>query len=59
MISIERVQENSVIFENPFKKELRRVMVHGILHLIGYDDKTKEDKKEMTAKEDFYLNIYF
>ena len=58
MISIERVQENSVIFENPFKKELRRVMIHGILHLIGYDDKTKKDKKEMTDKEDFYLSMY-
>ena len=59
MISIERVKENSIIFENPFKKELRRVMIHGILHLIGYNDKTKKEKKEMTEKENFYLDIYF
>ncbi|HJM15953.1 MAG TPA: rRNA maturation RNase YbeY, partial [Flavobacteriales bacterium] len=43
MISVERVMENSSIFENSFLEELNRVMVHGILHLVGYNDKTKEE----------------
>jgi ssRNA-specific RNase YbeY (16S rRNA maturation enzyme) len=32
-------------------------MIHGVLHLLGYDDKTEEDKETMRAKEDFYLNL--
>ena len=55
MISIDRVKENSSIFENSFSDELHRVMIHGILHLIGYDDKTKKEKQTMRNKEDFYL----
>ena len=57
LISIERVQENSEIFETVFLNELDRVMVHGLLHLLGYNDKTKEDAKLMRLKEDFYLSI--
>ena len=55
MISIDRVKENSTIFDNPFSEELHRVMIHGILHLIGYDDKTEKEKKLMKEKENFYL----
>tara|TARA_B100000683_G_scaffold264135_1_gene293278 strand:+ start:4632 stop:5045 length:414 start_codon:yes stop_codon:yes gene_type:complete len=55
MISIDRVKENSSIFENSFSDELHRVMIHGVLHLIGYDDKTKKEKQTMRNKEDFYL----
>lgn len=55
MISIERVKENSITFENSFTEELYRVMIHGILHLIGYDDLSKEDKDIMTEKENYYL----
>ena len=55
MISIERVKENSIIFENSFCKELYRVMIHGILHLIGYDDKSEKEKKKMKEKENYYL----
>ena len=55
MISIDRVKENSTIFDNSFSKELHRVMIHGILHLIGYDDKTEKEKKLMKEKENFYL----
>ena len=55
MISIDRVKENSTIFENTFLDELHRVMIHGVLHLIGYDDKNKKEKQIMRDKEDFYL----
>lgn len=54
-ISTERVRENAAIFKTSFLAELHRVMIHGALHLAGYQDKTKNDKKLMTAKEDFYL----
>ena len=56
MISIDRVKENSSIFDTTFTEELCRVMIHGILHLIGYDDKTEKEKNLMRKKEDFYLN---
>ena len=54
-ISIERVKYNANKFSIPFETEVHRVMIHGILHLIGYNDKSKKDKKEMTAKENNYL----
>lgn len=54
-ISIERIKENARKFNTGFKNELHRVMVHGILHLIGYKDKSKKDKLLMTQKENFYL----
>ena len=57
LISIDRVQENSKIFEVTFLNELHRVMIHGLLHLLGYKDKTKQDAKLMRSKEDFYLSI--
>lgn len=57
MISIERVKENSTIFGSSFSNELHRVMIHGILHLIGYNDKTKKEKKEMEKKENYYLKL--
>lgn len=55
-ISIERVIENAKKFEVAFEDELHRVMVHGVLHLIGYKDKKKEEKEKMRAKENYYLN---
>ena len=57
LISIDRVQENAKIFKVAFLSELDRVMVHGLLHLLGYKDNTKEDTKLMRSKEDFYLSI--
>ena len=56
LISVERVRENSKIFKTKFSIELNRVMVHGLLHLLGYDDKTQPDTKIMRAKEEFYLS---
>jgi rRNA maturation RNase YbeY len=56
-ISIERVRENGNKLGTS-KTELERVMVHGLLHLLGYKDKKKEDKALMTEKEDFYIKQY-
>lgn len=54
-ISIERVLENSLTLNYLFEAELARVLVHGLLHLIGYDDTTTISKAIMTQKEDYYL----
>ncbi|MEI6059352.1 MAG: rRNA maturation RNase YbeY [Bacteroidota bacterium] len=54
-ISVERVHENSAIFKTTLSEELARVMAHGILHLVGYKDKSKDDSKIMRSKEDLYL----
>jgi rRNA maturation RNase YbeY len=59
MISIDRVKVNSTTFENSFNEELRRVMIHGILHLIGYNDKSDKEKELMREKENFYLNMFY
>ena len=56
-ISVERVLENSSDLKLPFTTELNRVMIHGILHLCGYDDHTPEEKKTMRKKEDYYLSF--
>ena len=55
-ISLERVAENSKIFEQDFDKEYKRVIIHSILHLLGFDDQTSEDKIKMTQLEDYYLS---
>jgi len=57
-ISINRVKDNAATFKQDFDIELHRVMVHGILHLIGYNDKGKKEKELMTQKEDYYLDKY-
>ena len=58
LISTERVEENSREFNVDYLTELQRVMVHGLLHLLGYKDKNKEDIKIMREKENFYLNNF-
>ena len=55
-ISTERVIENAVKFKVSYPEEMHRVLIHGILHLCGYNDKTEEEKVEMRAKEDYYLD---
>ena len=57
-ISIERVTENAEKLKTPFITELNRVMIHGILHLCGYSDHTKEEKAQMRTKEDYYLSLF-
>ncbi len=54
-ISVERVRENAAAFQISETDELHRVMVHGVLHLLGYGDKDPNEKAQMTAKEDHYL----
>ncbi len=54
-ISIDRIADNAKTFKITFEQELNRVMVHGVLHLCGYDDKGKEAKEKMTEKENYYL----
>ena len=56
-ISVDSVRENAVEFGTEFDDELHRVIVHGLLHLIGYDDHTPEDQKLMREKEDYYLGL--
>ncbi len=56
-ISIDRVIDNAKKLNVDFSKELSRVIIHGILHFIGYDDHSSEDKMEMRMKEDYYLNL--
>ena len=55
-ISIERVKENAAEFNTSWIKELYRVVFHGVLHLVGYNDKTNAEKKVMGKKEDIYLS---
>lgn len=57
-ISIERVKENATLFNVPFEQELRRVLSHGLLHLCGYKDKTKEEEKLMRQKEEEALQLF-
>ena len=57
-ISVDSVRENSIEFGTEFEEELRRVIVHGILHLIGYDDHTDEEIRTMRSKENYYLSLY-
>ena len=56
-ISIDSVRENALYYGTEFADELNRVMVHGLLHLIGYDDHCDEDIAEMRAKENYYLDL--
>ena len=56
-ISSETVKNNSIIFNVCFNNELKRVMVHGLLHLLNYNDKSKQELKIMREKENFYINL--
>lgn len=57
-ISIDRVKDNARTFQVSDDYELKRVLVHGILHLCGYFDKTDEEEKLMRAKENQYLQLF-
>lgn len=58
MISFDRIKENAVAFGVSQEMELKRVMVHGILHLIGYKDKTEEETAIMRMKEDKKVEMF-
>ncbi|XMD99296.1 MAG: rRNA maturation RNase YbeY [Candidatus Karelsulcia muelleri] len=57
-ISINRIKFNSLKFKNSFYDELKRVIIHAGLHLIGYNDIKKYEKNLMSKKEDFYLFFF-
>lgn len=57
-ISIDRVRENSKLYKESMMEELRRIFIHGVLHLLGYKDKAVQEKEEMTKKEDYYLKLF-
>jgi len=57
-ISIERVADNAKDFDVTFENELKRVMIHGVLHYCGYKDKTEADQDVMTAKENEKLKMF-
>ncbi|GAB4131705.1 MAG: rRNA maturation RNase YbeY [Raineya sp.] len=56
-VSIERIKENATKLKVTFEQELYRVMIHGVLHLLGYTDKTPQEKTYMRAKEDDCLAL--
>jgi rRNA maturation RNase YbeY len=57
-VSIERVKENSTTLQVEEEKELSRVISHGLFHLLGYKDKTKEEAAQMRSKEEFAINLF-
>jgi probable rRNA maturation factor len=57
-ISIDRVKENATKFNSQFRDELLRVMIHGVLHLVGYGDKNPKDISTMRKKEEAYLSLW-
>ena len=56
-ISVDSVAENALEYGTDFSDELNRVIVHGVLHLIGYDDHDEDDIAQMRSKEDYYLSL--
>ncbi|WP_339694884.1 rRNA maturation RNase YbeY [uncultured Roseivirga sp.] len=56
-VSIDRVTENAIDQNVPFEVELKRVLAHGLLHLIGYNDKTEDEQQLMREKEEAYLSL--
>ena len=58
-ISLDRIADNAKTFDRSFLNELHRVMIHGVLHLIGYKDKTPEAEIEMHQQEDFCLSLLY
>ena len=57
-VSLQRISDNASTLSRDYEDELRRVLAHGILHLIGYKDKTEEEEKKMRRMEDLYLSKY-
>ena len=57
-ISVDRVKENATKYKQNKSVELIRTIIHGVLHLSGYTDKTKKEKEIMTTKENKYLSLY-
>ena len=58
-VSYDRIRENASAFSVSEDEELHRVVFHGVLHLLGYNDKTDEEKSQMSTKENHYLSKLF
>ena len=57
-ISVDRVKENAKLYKQKYYHEMLRVMLHGVLHLCGYKDKTDKQERQMRKKEDYYLQKF-
>ena len=57
-ISLDKVSENALDYQTDFDNELLRVIFHGFLHLVGFNDQTEEEIRQMRRKEDYYLDHY-
>ena len=58
-LSLDRIAENALAYRRTYESELHRVIIHGVLHLIGYDDLTEDDRKQMREKEEECLKVLF
>jgi rRNA maturation RNase YbeY len=56
-ISVERARENARKFNEPVDREIKRLIIHGVLHLAGYKDKTRSEKEQMSSREEYYLSL--
>ena len=56
-ISLDTVRKNSDLYDVSYTQELKRVIIHGALHLVGYNDKTEKEKEAVRKKENFYLGL--
>ncbi|WP_053406394.1 rRNA maturation RNase YbeY [Persicobacter sp. CCB-QB2] len=57
-VSVERIKDNALSLNVPFEQELKRVIIHGVLHLLGYKDKTEEEAATMRAKENEAIALF-
>lgn len=55
--NLDQIERQALDYSVSFSNELVRIVIHGILHLVGYDDQTRSNKETMTMKEDYYLSI--
>jgi probable rRNA maturation factor len=56
-ISVDRARENAREYKVNLNNEINRLMIHGVLHLMGYKDKSREERELMREKEEFYLSL--
>ena len=56
-ISVDRARENAKKFKDSLNSEIKRLMIHGVLHLMGYKDKSQSERELMRAKEEYYLSL--